>query len=133
MPLNVLIVDDEPSYCGLISRALQAYDFNIATRTDPESAVEVLMSGEIDLLLTDLHMPGLTGYDLAELAKRLPRTPKILVVTAQKALLEDAPRRLRDVQCLLKPFTLTDLRAKIGMLTGSWPNREEEAPLPAAS
>lgn len=121
MLFTVLIVDDEPAYCALISRALQAYGFNIITRTDAESAVELLLAGQVDLLVTDLHMPGLTGYDLTELAKRLPQTPQILVVTAQKALLEEAPKRLRGAQCLLKPFTLTDLRAKVGMLTGCWP------------
>jgi len=135
MSMNVLIVDDEPGYCALLSRALQTYDFVITTCSEPEGALERLLAGQVDLLVTDLHMPGLTGYDLTELAGRLPRTPKILVITAQKSLLEEAPRRLRGAQCLLKPFTLDDLRAKVGMLTGYWPAGEKphsaDQPAPA--
>src|SRR5512133_166344 len=122
MPLNVLVVDDEPGYCSLLNRVLQPYGFTVSTRHNAESAVDLLLTDKIDLLVTDLHMPGLTGYDLTELAGRLASTPHILVITAQKALLEEAPKRLRNVQCLLKPFTLDDFRAKISVLTGCWPS-----------
>ena len=55
-----------------------------------------------------------------ELAGRLPAAPALLVITAQKALLEGTAARLRNAHCLLKPFTLEDLRAKAGLLTGGW-------------
>lgn len=121
MSLNVLVVDDEPGYCTLLERVLQPYDFSLTVCNDAVCAVDILLERRIDLLITDLHMPGLTGYDLTELAERLPKSPAILVITAQKSLLEDAPKRLRHVQCLLKPFSLSDFRAKVGMLTGAWP------------
>lgn len=121
MSLNVLVVDDEPGYCSLLNRVLKPYGFTVTTCHNAESAVDLLLTDKIDLLVTDLHMPGLTGYDLTELAARLPRVPHILVITAQKALLEETPKRLRNVQCLLKPFSLDDFRAKVGMLTGCWP------------
>jgi CheY-like chemotaxis protein len=122
MSLKVLVVDDEAGYCDLIRRILRPYGFKITTCHDSNCAVERLMSEHFDLLITDLHMPGLTGYDLTELAGRLTSTPGILVITAQKSLLEEAPKRLRNVQCLLKPFTLDDFRAKISLLTGCWPS-----------
>lgn len=126
MPLKTLIVDDEPGYCTLVSRVLHPYGFSITTCHESSRAVDLLLGERFDLLVTDLHMPGLTGYDLTELAERLPHTPHILVITAQKALLEEAPKRLRSVQCLLKPFTLSDFRAKIGMLTDCWPLPQPE-------
>lgn len=121
MSLKVLVVDDEAGYCSLISRILRPYGFKVTTCHESSCAVDLLINEHFDLLVTDLHMPGMTGYDLTELAGRLIRTPKILVITAQKALLEEAPKRLRNVQCLLKPFTLHDFRAKISLLTGCWP------------
>lgn len=121
MSLKVLVVDDEIGYCSLISRILRPYGFRITTCHDSNSAVDLLMYERFDLLVTDLHMPGMTGYDLTELAGRLAKAPNILVITAQKSLLEEAPKRLRHVQCLLKPFTLHDFRAKISLLTGCWP------------
>jgi CheY-like chemotaxis protein len=122
MSLKVLVVDDEAGYCALIRRILRPYGFKITTCNESSCAVERLMNERFDLLITDLHMPGMTGYDLTELAGRLTSTPSILVITAQKALLEEAPKRLRNVQCLLKPFTLDDFRAKISVLTGCWPS-----------
>lgn len=121
MSLKVLVVDDESGYCALISRILRPYGFKITTCDQSSSAVDLLMTERFDLLVTDLHMPGMTGYDLTELAGRLVSAPHILVITAQKSLLEEAPKRLRNVQCLLKPFTLDDFRAKISLLTGCWP------------
>ena len=121
MSLKVLVVDDEAGYCALISRILRPYGFKVTTCHDSNCAMELLIKEHFDLLITDLHMPGMTGYDLTELANRLANTPHILVITAQKALLEEAPKRLRNVQCLLKPFTLHDFRAKISVLTGCWP------------
>lgn len=121
MSLKVLVVDDESGYCTLISRILRPYGFKITTCDQSSSAVDLLMTERFDLLVTDLHMPGMTGYDLTELAGRLANAPHILVITAQKSLLEEAPKRLRNVQCLLKPFTLDDFRAKISLLTGCWP------------
>lgn len=126
MSLNVLVVDDEAAYCTLVSRILHPYGFRITTCHESSCAVDLLMREDFDLLVTDLHMPGMTGYDLTELAGRLANAPRILVITAQKALLEEAPKRLRHVQCLLKPFTLNDFRAKISLLTGCWPSAEKE-------
>lgn len=134
MSLKVLVVDDESGYCALISRILRPYGFKITTCDQSSSAVDLLMTERFDLLVTDLHMPGMTGYDLTELAGRLANAPHILVITAQKSLLEEAPKRLRNVQCLLKPFTLDDFRAKISLLTGCWPtsHSDEAEILPTA-
>lgn len=120
MAWRVLVVDDEKSYCDLLSRVLAREGFKVRTAQEGETAVEALMSGSVDLLITDLNMPGLTGYDLVELAKRLPRAPRILVITAQKSVLEETARRLKNLHCLLKPFSLADFRAKVGVLTGNW-------------
>lgn len=122
MALKVLVVDDEAGYCALIRRILRPYGFKITTCQESNCAVDLLMNERFDLLVTDLQMPGMTGYDLTELAGRLASAPGMLVITAQKALLEEAPKRLRHVQCLLKPFTLDDFRAKISLLTGCWPS-----------
>lgn len=132
MATRVLVVDDEPKYCTMLSRVLEREGFAVSTLPDGASAVERLLTGDVDLLVTDLDMPGLTGADLAELATRLPRAPGVLVITAQKALLEETMQQLRGVQCLLKPFTLDDFRAKVGVLTGRWStppsDKEGEAP-----
>jgi len=120
MAWRVLVVDDEERYCELLRRALEREGFAVTATPDAEAGMNLLLQGRADLLITDLDMPNLTGLDLVELAASLPRPPGVLVITAQKAMLEETGSRLRSVQCLLKPFTLEDLRAKVGLLTGQW-------------
>lgn len=121
MGWRVLVVDDEVRYGELLRRVLERDGFAVTAVDNGEAATELLLAGKVDLLVTDLQMPGLTGADLTELARRLPRAPQVLVVTAQKGMIEEAGRRIQGTHCLLKPFTLEDFRAKIGVLTGKWP------------
>ncbi len=127
MDCKVLIVDDETRYCELLRRVLERDGFTVGVADQGAAAMERLLHERVDLLITDLDMPGLTGLDLTELAQRLPRTPRVLVITAQKAMLEGAARRLRDAQCLLKPFSLEDFRAKVALLTGQWREATRDA------
>jgi len=120
MAWRALVVDDEERYGDLLRRVLERDGFEVTATHESGTAMEVLLAGRVDLLVTDLHMPGLTGLDLTELAGRLPRPPRMLLITAQKSMLEGSIRRLRGVQCLLKPFTLEDFRAKVALLTGKW-------------
>jgi len=133
MAWKVLVVDDEARYGELLRRVLDRDGFEVTVTDKSETAMEVLLTGRVDLLITDLHMPGLTGLDLTELAARLPRAPRMLLITAQKSMLEGAYRRLRNVQCLLKPFTLEDFRAKVALLTDQWLKDNEGTPLPLPS
>jgi len=131
MSTHALVIDDEKGYCALLRRVLEQEGFAVTTCQDGTSGSERLLEGGIDLLITDLDMPDVTGLDLTSLARRLSDTLPILLITAQKSMLEGAEVRLQKVQCLLKPFTLDDFRAKIAYLTGRWPNtpprKEREA------
>lgn len=127
MGWRILVVDDEPHYCTLLRRVLERDGFNVTALSDSSAATELLLAGKVDLLVTDLQMPGLTGADLSELAACLPHAPEVLVITAQKAMLEGTLRRLKGVHCLLKPFSLQDFRARVGLLTGRWPDAGAKA------
>lgn len=121
MKWRILVVDDEIRYCDLLRRALRRDGYEAVVTGDSGHAMELLLANRVDLLITDLDMPGLTGFDLAELARSLPHQPQILLITAQKSMLAEGGKRLREVHCLLKPFTLEDFRAKVALVTGRWP------------
>lgn len=120
MPRKALIADDEPRYRDLLKRILEKNGYVVDLAACGETATTLLLENRYDLVVTDLDMPGLNGFDVIELVKRLPNTPPVLMVTAQKTMLDEGWKRLGDVQCLLKPFSLEDFRAKVGILTGSW-------------
>ncbi len=120
MRWRALVLDDEPRYRDILRRVLEREGFSVRSAENGEDAVAQILQGEVDLLVTDLQMPKVTGLDLIELTSRLPHPPQVLLITAQKGMLEGRLKRFGSVHCLLKPFSLNDFRAKIGLLTGHW-------------
>lgn len=61
---NILIVDDEPSICTVISDYLRLQGYNCASANAVDSALQVLQGAYVDCILSDIKMPGRTGLDL---------------------------------------------------------------------
>jgi PAS domain S-box-containing protein len=62
--LFVLVVDDEPDAAGALSLALEASGAEVATRLNAADALEVVRTRHVDVLLADIGMPGMDGYEL---------------------------------------------------------------------
>lgn len=76
---SILIVDDEENVVRSLSRTLRD-QFNVLTATSGEAALDILQRQEVAVILTDQRMPGLTGVQLLESAKRLyPQTVGVLI------------------------------------------------------
>jgi len=119
--VKILIVDDEPRYCDLMQRAIASPNFSVITSNSGEEARGILEREKIDLLVTDLDMPVVNGFELLESHSVIQGQTPVLVVTAQKSMLEDCRRRLDGHHYLLKPFSINDLRAKVNLLAGQRP------------
>ena len=70
MNAKILIVDDELAIRNLITKYLQTAGYECHTAENAASAKEILASNTIDLLLTDIKMPGESGLDLIRYAKK---------------------------------------------------------------
>jgi CheY-like chemotaxis protein len=112
---RILYVDDEESLVLLVGRWLGRYGHEVRGYTDAHSALRALQDGaSFDLLVTDLAMPGMSGFDVAADALRLrPGLPVIMmsgyVTAADRARgLEMGIREL-----LLKPARIDELAAII--------------------
>lgn len=79
--INVLVVDDSPESVELIKRNLQSKGYQIYTASNVQSGIKVLGSVSIDLLITDLKMPGESGIELVRHASENHKGIGILVVT----------------------------------------------------
>jgi len=75
---KLLIVDDEPLVCEILSRWLDAEGFNCHSVTRAEEALRALEQADFALMLTDIKMPGTSGLDLLAQARR--RWPELAVV-----------------------------------------------------
>jgi signal transduction histidine kinase/DNA-binding response OmpR family regulator len=106
MPGNrILIVDDEPTIVRLCQRILERASYQIIPVTNAEAAIETIKNQEIDLLITDLLMPGTDGFELIAQSRKIQPEMAILVMTAYGSI-EMAIRALQlGVNgLLLKPF-----------------------------
>jgi two-component system response regulator CpxR len=76
---TILCVDDNEQSLSIRKVMLETHGYRVLTRTDAASALEVFKQGGIDLVLTDLVMPGMDGTELVAQVKALsPQTPAIL-------------------------------------------------------
>jgi len=84
--IKIVVIDDEKSFCELLSFVLKKEGFDTKCYTDPQEALLNIVSDKPDLIILDLAMPVLNGFSLLEhLKKDLPEIhPKILIVTNLK-------------------------------------------------
>ena len=105
--LRILIVDDEPDTLGLIELTLQTAGFRVQTATNGEQALRLMRNDTYDLIMLDVMMPGLTGFDVVrQLREAEIPTPPIIFLTA-KSREEDIEtgEGLEAAAYLIKPTT----------------------------
>ena len=110
--LPILIVDDEPAIAALISRVLTAAGYTCQAVTSSEKAADLIEQNRYDLVLLDVMMPKMDGYELLEYI-RPTGTPSIFV-TAKDAVSE----RVRGLHSgaddyIVKPFAPAELTARV--------------------
>ena len=115
MPATVLVVDDEPSVRALAVRALSEAGYQTIEAPDGREAWHLLRHGDarVDLVLTDVVMPHLTGNELAALIQgHFPRMPVILL-----SAYDPADLRARGIdppsEFISKPFDIDDLVRRV--------------------
>jgi signal transduction histidine kinase/FixJ family two-component response regulator len=101
----VFVVDDEPGIALLCSRLLMRAGYNAVTETDPRAAITYLKEHKIGLLLVDIRMPEVDGFEVIQYAQRLQPDAAILIMTGHGTV-ETAIRALRQGVdgLILKPF-----------------------------
>lgn len=75
---SLLVVDDDPLQSESLQLVLQEHGFRVERCTSPEAALGLLAQGRIDLMLTDLQMPGMDGIELTRRAQQ--QSPDVVVV-----------------------------------------------------
>jgi len=113
---RILVVDDEPDVVELIKRILEADNFEVLAAYDGISAVDLAATEKPDLVLLDIMMPMMSGYEVCQQIKANPQTKDIPVACLSSAHAVDAATRSRQAGAktlILKPFTPAELVAQI--------------------
>jgi len=112
----VLIVEDEDAVRVFGARALSAKGYTVLEAADGEQAISILQDhDEVDVLITDMVMPGMDGATLARLVRQeYPAIRVILMSGYSEDIASDDLADSPDVLFLAKPFSLDALAAKVG-------------------
>ena len=113
---NILLVDDDPEVRNSLGRALESENYRVTTASDGPEAIEDGNHGQVDLVVLDLNLPGMSGWDVFErLTERNPILP-IVIITARTDQYELAAAA--GVAAIMeKPLSLPTLIETIDRLT----------------
>nr|MCU0560895.1 response regulator [Desulfobacterales bacterium] len=106
MPERILIVDDEKDMLALLRRMIsEERDYEVSTESDPQRALERFRADPVELVLTDLKMPGMDGIRMLEAVKKIEPKTAVIVLTAF-ATIENAVEATRKgaFDFITKPF-----------------------------
>jgi CheY-like chemotaxis protein len=114
--LRILVVDDAPSVTGVVQFVLETEGYDAEIVADGRLAIAAVERQRPDLILLDLNVPGMDGYQVAAHLQGSPETASIPIIlltgtqeTANSPRLAAYP--IRDV--VLKPFSPKELAARI--------------------
>ena len=116
---RILAVDDNKQNLDLLTRALRAAKYEVITAQDGPTALNLVESAAVDLVLLDVMMPGMSGYEVCEKIRANERT-RLLPVVMLTAL-RDVSDRIRGIASgaddfLSKPFNREELLTRVKSL-----------------
>ncbi|MBW7864821.1 MAG: response regulator [Candidatus Hydrogenedens sp.] len=115
-PKTILVVDDEPDVVSLLETTLRSEGFNVLAAYDGISALDLCATEKPDLVLLDIMMPMMSGYEVCEQIKANPLTQHIPVLCLSSAHTPEARAqsfRAGAAELLKKPFFPAELIAQL--------------------
>jgi CheY-like chemotaxis protein len=128
-PVTILLVDDRPENLLALEAILQGLGHELRRAGSGEEALKVLLSEDVAVILLDVQMPGMDGFETAEHIKRREKTRDIPIVFLT-AIDSDAHQAFRGysagaVDYLSKPFDPWVLRAKVTVFVELYERRRQ--------
>lgn len=111
---NILIVEDEPRMRRLLEISLGEDGHTVQSAEDAENGLKILRKNSIDLVLTDLKLPGMNGLEFLQEARQLNGSTPVVVMTAYGSV-ETAVDAMKAgaSDYVLKPFTMAEMKLVI--------------------
>lgn len=113
VPTSILVIDDDVELCRLVTRYLQQEGFQIESVNDGVPGVELALSGNYSLVVLDVMMPGLNGFDVLRRIRGDSRVPVLMLTAKGDALDRVLGLEMGADDYLAKPFNPQELAARI--------------------
>lgn len=114
---TILTVDDSPSIRQMVALTLSQAGHKVIEAVDGQDALTLLGREPVDLIITDLNMPRVTGLELIRQSRQLPQsrfTPILMLTTESQPEQKQAGRAAGATGWIVKPFTREQLVAVVG-------------------
>ena len=116
MPKEILIVDDEPSIVVPIQFLMEQQGYSVIVAENGHDALDLIYKYKPDLILLDIMLPGIDGYEVCEIVRLNPklRDVKVIFLTAKGREVEIAKGLALGADAYItKPFSNAELVAKV--------------------
>lgn len=121
MPKNILVVDDDPLLCSLLESSLKRAGFNCQTSYSGQAALDEMQKAAPNLIVLDIMMPDMNGFEVARRIRANPQTADIPVIMLTARI--DAASRRTGMEIgvdayITKPLSPKQLIERIQNLLG---------------
>jgi signal transduction histidine kinase len=127
--VNILAVDDHPENLQALRAMLSAPDYHITEVSSGEEALRCLLRGEFALVLLDVHMPGMNGFEVATLMRRRERTRSVPIIFLTGEALDNesvySAYASGAIDYIVKPIDPLILRAKVAVFAELFRQKKE--------
>ncbi|HEX2676187.1 MAG TPA: sigma-54 dependent transcriptional regulator [Polyangiales bacterium] len=123
---SILVVDDDVALAKVLCALLAQAKYKASTVADATAALAVLEKGGVDLVLTDVRMPGMDGFGLLKtIREKWPETPVVMMTAHGSVPMAVDAMRQGAADFLTKPFENENMKHVVGkVLASSKPERE---------
>jgi DNA-binding response OmpR family regulator len=120
--MRILVIEDEPRMSALLFKGLSEHSHDVTVALNGAEGLKCTLDGEFEVILLDLGLPDLSGYDVAQVLRERKYPGSILMLTAYNK--EDEIVRGLNIGAddyLVKPFSFPELLARLRAITRSSP------------
>lgn len=118
MSTSILIIDDDPTLLELLSAHLEAAGFRSLTSSDGPGGLRLANTENPDLIILDVMMPGMDGWEVCEHLRENASFPIIMLTAKDEEIDKLRGFRLGVDDYVTKPFSFAELAARVGAVLG---------------
>lgn len=125
--MHILVIEDENKTAAYLKKGLSENGFVVDTASDGNAGLSLVGTNEYDLLILDVMLPGMDGWEILSEIRRLGKATPVLFLTAKDSVQD----RVRGLELgaddyLVKPFAFSELLARVRTVLRRGPARQPE-------